>query len=83
MEGAVQDLERTASSLAETAEALHGSARSLAAVARKIDRGEGTLGLLVNDPSLYEELRSAARSIRSLSRDIQENPGRYLKLAIF
>jgi phospholipid/cholesterol/gamma-HCH transport system substrate-binding protein len=80
---AVADIEATAATLAETAETLKQTAESIASVADKVDRGEGTLGLLVNDPSLYEDLRSAVNSVSSLSQDIQQNPGRYLKLAIF
>lgn len=80
---AVSDLEATAATLSETAEALQQTAESLASVFDKIDRGEGTLGLMINDPGLYEELRSAARSLGSLTQDIRENPGRYLSLSIF
>ncbi len=80
---AVADLRSTAATLSETAEVLLETAESLASVTDKIDRGEGTLGLLVNDPGLYEDLRSTTRSLGSLSQDIQQNPGRYLKLAIF
>lgn len=50
------------------------AAERLNAVLAKVDEGEGTLGLLVNDPSLYEDLRmllgGAQRSfvVRSLIR---------------
>lgn len=80
---AVADLHTTATALAETAERLQETAEAISSVAAKIDRGEGTLGLLVNDPGLYRDLRSATQSLRSLTDDIRENPGRYLKLAIF
>ncbi len=83
VEGAVADLEETAATLAEAAESLKATARSIESVAAKIDRGQGTLGKLVNDPSVYEELRSALRSTSALTRDIQENPGRYMKFSVF
>ena len=83
VEGAVADLEETAANLAEAAELLKATARSIESVAAKIDRGQGTLGKLVNDPSVYEELRSALRSTSALTRDIQENPGRYIKFSVF
>jgi phospholipid/cholesterol/gamma-HCH transport system substrate-binding protein len=79
----VADLQATAATLAETAERLKRTAEAISSVAEKIDRGEGTLGLLVNDPGLYQDLRSATQSLQSLTQDIQQNPGRYLKLAIF
>ena len=36
---------------------------SIENVARKIDRGEGTLGKLVNDDSMYNNIDSAAKGI--------------------
>lgn len=79
----VANLETTASSLEETAEELKASARSLRSITEKIDRGEGTIGKLLNDSAVYEDLRAALRSVTSLTDDIRENPGRYLKVGIF
>jgi phospholipid/cholesterol/gamma-HCH transport system substrate-binding protein len=79
----VADIEKIAASLSETADVLGETAESISSVADKIDAGEGTLGLLVNDKGLYEDLRSAAQSLNSLTLDIQQNPGRYLKVSIF
>ncbi len=80
---AVADIEELAAKLSETADVLQTSAESVSSVVEKIDNGEGTLGLLVNDPGLYEDLRSATQSLNSLTQDIMQNPGRYLKLSIF
>ena len=76
-------IEATASRLSRAAETLERSAESVSSVVAKIDSGEGTLGRLVNDPSLYEDLRAAAHNTASLVQDMQQNPGRYLKFAIF
>lgn len=40
-----------------TLAAVGQSAQRLESVLRKLDEGEGSLGALINDPSLYEELR--------------------------
>lgn len=77
------DVERAVATIADAAESMRRTSESLASVAEKIDKGEGTLGRLVNDPSLYDELQKTAESLGSLTRDIQQNPGRYLKLAVF
>jgi phospholipid/cholesterol/gamma-HCH transport system substrate-binding protein len=77
------DIEATAARMSETAITLQESAESISSVLDKIDSGEGTVGLLVNDPGLYQDLRNAAQSLSSLTADIQQNPGRYLKLSIF
>lgn len=47
----------------------------------KIDRGEGTLGALVNDDRLYTELDNAAKSLDELLKDIQQNPRRYVNFS--
>ncbi|NIP81886.1 MAG: hypothetical protein GWM90_22785 [Gemmatimonadetes bacterium] len=56
---------------------------SLASVLGKIDRGEGTLGLLVNDTSLYGEMSATLREMRALTADIRENPKKYVTVEIF
>jgi phospholipid/cholesterol/gamma-HCH transport system substrate-binding protein len=57
-------------------------ARSDSVLAR-IVRGEGSLGLLVNDPSLYRNGDSLAVRLRELVEDIRANPKRYVHLDIF
>ena len=37
----------------------------LASVVAKLDRGEGTLGKLVNDPALYDESKGLVHDMRS------------------
>lgn len=41
-----------------TMESLDNSAERLDSILKKIDSGEGTLGALVNDPTLYEDLKT-------------------------
>jgi phospholipid/cholesterol/gamma-HCH transport system substrate-binding protein len=43
---------------AQLMEDLQGTVASLRAIAGAIDEGEGTIGLLVRDPQVYEDLRS-------------------------
>ncbi len=45
----------------------------------RIDQGEGSLGLLINDPALYHEIVGLTTNLNALIDDLQENPGRYLK----
>lgn len=39
----------------------------------------GTMGLLLNDPSLYYNVNAAAASIQQILQDLQNEPGRYLR----
>ncbi len=59
------------------------SLHSLASVMDKIDRGEGSLGRMVNDTTLYGELSAALREVRELTADVRENPRRYLTVRVF
>ncbi|HTM58371.1 MAG TPA: MlaD family protein [Candidatus Udaeobacter sp.] len=56
---------------------------ALQSTARKIDRGDGTLGKLVNDDKLYADLNASAKAIRLLLEDIKANPKKYLTVKIF
>ena len=53
--------------------------RQLQQVLMKINKGEGSLGKLVNDPALYENLESLSGEMSKLVKNINEDPGRYLK----
>jgi len=49
----------------------------------KINRGEGTLGMLVNNDTLYQELEKSAAELNKLIEDIKANPRKYLKISVF
>lgn len=49
----------------------------------KINKGEGSIGLLVNDDKLYNNLNSASENLDQLVHDLKTNPGKYLKISIF
>ena len=44
-----------------------------------VNSPNGTLGLLLTDPSLYYNANAAAASLQQLIQDLQTDPGRYLK----
>lgn len=58
---------------------LEQTTNNLDALVTKINEGDGTLGRLVNDPSLYMRLDSTTAQLNLLLKDFQNNPGRYLK----
>jgi phospholipid/cholesterol/gamma-HCH transport system substrate-binding protein len=83
LKGAAERLTMTAEELAAMAAGLSGAARRLEAILAKVDAGEGSLGRLVNDPGLYEDLRALAGSYRALAEDLRQNPGRYVRFSLF
>ena len=52
-------------------------------IARKIHSGSGSLGLLINDPTLYRNADSALRQLNLLLADFQKNPRKYVNFRIF
>lgn len=56
---------------------------NLNAVSKKINSEEGSLGLLLKDKSLYNNLDNATRELELLFEDIKENPKRYVHFSIF
>ncbi len=73
----------TLARLNETGQRLEEVSTSLSVVAGRIERGEGTLGLLSTDEALYRNLTGASASLEALLEDVRENPGRYIRLRIF
>jgi phospholipid/cholesterol/gamma-HCH transport system substrate-binding protein len=49
----------------------------------RMERGEGTLGKLSKDDSLYNNLNSAVTNLSQLTNDIRANPKKYLSVSVF
>lgn len=49
----------------------------------RVDKGQGTLGLLVNDEKLYNDLQKSATELNLLLEDIRVNPKRYVRISVF
>ncbi len=48
-----------------------------------INKGEGSLGKLANDTSLYSNINKTSIELNSLMKDMQEYPGRYFSISVF
>lgn len=53
------------------------------AIMGKINKGEGTLGLLINNDSLYNRLSNGAADLDKLLIDLKANPRRYVHFSVF
>ncbi len=52
-------------------------------IVSKINTGEGSLGMLINDKKLYSELSRSAENLDKLMIDLKANPKRYVHLSVF
>lgn len=77
------EVRSSARAASETLAIMEVSMNSLASVLGKVDGGQGTLGRLVNDTSLYSELEATLRELRSLTADFRENPKKYVNVSVF
>jgi len=72
-------LEENVNELHKVRTELETASVNLNQILEKINSGEGTMGRLVNDPSLYNNLDQLSKDMGELVKGINEDPGRYLK----
>lgn len=57
--------------------------RRVGTIAAAVERGEGSLGRLLADTSLYYSLTESTVQLQALLKDIREHPRKYINLTIF
>lgn len=62
---------------------LNTASTGLATVIGRIERGEGTLGKLSRDETLYENMNRTVTEFGDLAEDIQANPRKYVSVRVF
>ncbi len=55
----------------------------LAQITAKINNGEGSMGLLINDKELYDKIQGASKELEALLEDLRKNPSRYINVSVF
>ena len=55
----------------------------VAEIVQKIENGEGSIGMLVNDDKLYNDLQQSAEQLHLLLEDLRVNPKRYVRFSLF
>jgi phospholipid/cholesterol/gamma-HCH transport system substrate-binding protein len=76
-------LRRMAENLDRASSKLERTTESLDIVFAKLRNGEGSLGKLVHDEALYNDLDSLSVNLNRLVKDIRENPDRYVQVSVF
>jgi len=59
------------------------TADQLAIITQGIENGEGSVGKLLKDDHLYNNLSGASKQLEELLRDMKENPKRYVHFSLF
>lgn len=86
--GTLENTEKLTGNLAslDIATTMHNVDETLAnvkAITNKINSNEGSLGLLMNDRTLYNNLSSTMGSADSLLIDLRQHPKRYVHFSLF
>jgi phospholipid/cholesterol/gamma-HCH transport system substrate-binding protein len=68
---------------AETMESVNTTMANAADIFEKINNGEGSMGLLINNDSLYLELEKSSKDLNLLLEDIRLNPKKYVRFSVF
>lgn len=69
--------------VATTIDAANQAVNDFQQIVDRINSGEGSVGMLLNDSELYDNLRNASQNLDELIIDLKERPGRYVHFSIF
>ena len=69
--------------LNKSIEELTKTSQQLNQIIAGINRGEGSLGKLMKDEELYNNLNKTSNSLNTLVTDLKENPKRYINISVF
>ena len=68
---------------AETFRKIDATLQNVQALSNKLNSKDNTVGLLLNDPTLYNNLSTTTANAASLLEDLQAHPKRYVHFSIF
>ena len=69
--------------LAKTMAKVNNTLQNVEQMTAKLNSNEGTLGLLMRDPELYNNLNATMMHADSLMIDLKQHPKRYVHFSVF
>ncbi|HTI90624.1 MAG TPA: MlaD family protein [Puia sp.] len=84
----LENIEKTTSNLSsakipETVESLRAAVTEMQGLVGKLNSNNGTVGMLLNDKRLYQNLEGTTRSLQILLDDLRLHPKRYVNVSVF
>lgn len=79
IDSALAGLDRSLREFEKLSSDLQQTNANLNDILAKINNGDGSLGKLVNDPELYNNLNGLSAEMKTLIKNINEDPRKYLK----
>ena len=68
--------------ITETINSLAATSKQLSGISTQINSGEGSLGMLLKDKTVYNNVQNATESLNSLLADFKQNPKRYVQFSL-
>ncbi len=68
---------------AETITSANKAMADFQSITDRINQGQGSIGLLLNDEQLYHNLNQASQNLEELIADMKARPGRYVHFSVF
>lgn len=72
-----------AANFKQTIDNANKAVADLQSIVAKVNNGQGSLGMLVNDTKMYDNLSSASKNLDNLMIDLKQNPKRYVHFSLF
>ena len=69
-------IQKTLANLQQAIDELHG-------ILDKVNNNQGSLGMLINNKDVYNNLNGSLHSLNSLMDDIKAHPSRYINVTVF
>ena len=84
----LENIEKTTSNLSsakipETVESLRAAVTEMQGLVGKLNSNNGSVGMLLNDKRLYQNLEGTTRSLQILLDDLRLHPKRYVNVSVF
>ncbi len=83
IDSTLSNVRQTSANMAALTADFQATSAKLDSLVTKANSGTGTVGLALNDPGAYNDVRAVIQRMDSLLADVKNNPRRYINLKIF
>ena len=83
IDSTLSNIRATSANMATLTADFRATAARLDSVVAKANSGTGSVGLMLNDPGAYNDVRALIQHMDSLLADVKKNPRKYINLSIF